>query len=232
MDNLKSKIIGLTIGIRYARSFRVPDISGEIIDNILYSPKSPFNNEVFPNIQENSAREKTLFNRTTSEYIRVNTDDLIFGMEVKDNFYEKIEWLKSDVISYFKDHLFKDFGLKNILRIGIVFHHKLPKEKRLQDLIGSLTNSSLSDTQNINISFSRRGPADEGIFRSGVSDYKNTIYTFSEVNNESLFVNLDYQYYYDPAIEDLRQCYPDKFFDDATNFLENNFYKWLKYEEK
>ena len=36
MDNLKNNIIGLTIGIRYNRSFRIPDVSGDIIDNIVY----------------------------------------------------------------------------------------------------------------------------------------------------------------------------------------------------
>ena len=46
-------------------------------------------------------------------------------------------------------------------------------------------------------------------------------------------IDLDYQYYYEPTIEDLRECFVDKILDDANNFLENNFYNWLnKYEEE
>lgn len=52
MKNLKDNIIGLTLGIRYNRSFRIPDISGDMIDNILYNEKSPFGEEFFPRMQE------------------------------------------------------------------------------------------------------------------------------------------------------------------------------------
>jgi len=53
MDDLKNNIIGLTVGIRFNRSFRIPDVSGDIIDNILYSDKSPFGTKFFPKVQEN-----------------------------------------------------------------------------------------------------------------------------------------------------------------------------------
>jgi hypothetical protein len=40
MSDQKNNIIGITIGIRYSRSFRIPDVSGDIIDHILYSEKT------------------------------------------------------------------------------------------------------------------------------------------------------------------------------------------------
>ena len=91
--DLKQKIVGITFGIRFNRSFRVPEISGEMIDDILYSNKTPFGTEFFPKIQE-TAREKVLFNNKTNEYLRINTDDIILGVEIKDNFEEKFNWLK------------------------------------------------------------------------------------------------------------------------------------------
>ena len=39
----KKNIEQLVLGIRFAKSFRIPDIAGSIIDNILYGEKSPFN---------------------------------------------------------------------------------------------------------------------------------------------------------------------------------------------
>ena len=89
MDDLKNNIIGLTVGIRFNRSFRIPDVSGDIIDNVLYSDKSPFGTKFFPKVQENSNREKTLFNPQSSEYLRINTDDVILGIAVDNDFDKK-----------------------------------------------------------------------------------------------------------------------------------------------
>jgi hypothetical protein len=123
--NLITKIKGLTIGIRYQRSFRIPDIAGEMVDDILQSKKSPFVLNLFDGIQENSTREKVLFKKATNEYLRINTDDLILGIRVSGDFEKKYDWLKNKVIPYFGDELFGNFKIKNIMRLGIIFHHEL-----------------------------------------------------------------------------------------------------------
>lgn len=232
MKDFKKNIIGLTLGIRFNRSFRIPDISGDIIDNILYSEKTPFGTDFFPQVQENSNREKTLFNPKTSEYLRINTDDLILGIEVNDNFEKKFDWIKNDVLDYFKDVLFHTYGIKNIQRIGVIFSHKIAKNKKLYEAIALLTENAVPNPDNISISFSKKAPATEALFRKGVDDYKNRIYNLQELK-ETIHADLDYQYYYKPVIEDLRECFTDKVFDDAKSFLENNFYNWLnKYENE
>ena len=203
MEDLKNNIIGITIGIRFNRSFRIPDISGDIIDNILYSDKSPFSTSYFPKVQENSNREKTLFNPKTSEYFRINTDDLILGIEIENDFDKKFKWLKDDVLSYFKNELFKIYEIKNIRRLGIIFSHKIGKNKKLSQVITSFTENEVSDADNISFSFSKKAPSTEALIRKGVSDYKNRIYNFQELK-EAVYADLDYQYYYEPAIEDLR----------------------------
>jgi len=232
MENLQNNIIGITIGIRFARSFRIPDISGNIIDNILYGEKTPFGTKFFPKVQENSNREKTLYNSKTSEYLRINTDDLILGIEVDGNFKEKFEWLKTDVLNYFKETLFREYKIKNIRRVGIIFSHKISKNRKLNEAVSLITEKTLDDVDNVSISFSKKLVAMEALYRKDVSDYKNTIYNFDEMK-EAIYSALDYQYYYEPAIEDLRDCFVDKIFDDAKSFLENNYYTWLsKYEDK
>jgi len=226
MENLEQKIIGITFGIRFNRSFRVPEISGEIIDDILYSNKTPFGTKFFPRIQE-TRREKVLVNDETTEYLRINTDDLILGLEVKDNFEEKFNFLTNDVLNYFKDVLFKNYGLKNIRRVGIIFSHKINRDKGLDEAVKVLTKTKIDSVDNINISFSKKLPATEALYRKDVNDYKNTIYNLTEMEG-AVLAELDYQYYYNPPIEDLRECFVDKVLTDSKAFLKNNFHNWLK----
>ncbi|MDD3919444.1 MAG: hypothetical protein PHX52_02565 [Candidatus Pacebacteria bacterium] len=226
MENLQKNIIGITIGIRFSRSFRIPDISGDIIDNILYGEKTPFGPKFFPEVQENSDREKTLFNSKTSEYLRINTDDLILGIKIDNNFDDKFEWIKNDVLEYFKEILFKEYKIKNIVRIGIIFYHKIVKNNKMNETILSITEGKIEDADNISLSFSKKLPAKEALYRKGVDDYKNTIYNLQE-KKEYINSSLDYQYYYKPAIEDLRDCFVDNVFDDAKGFLINNYYSWI-----
>lgn len=181
MDNLQNNIIGITIGIRFTRSFRIPDISGNIIDNILYSEKTPFGTKFFPKVQENSNREKTLYNPKTSEYLRINTDDLILGIEIDNDFQKKFDWLKTDVLNYFKETLFKEYKIQNIRRVGIIFSHKISKNKKLNEAVSLITDKSIDDVDNVSISFSKKLVATEALYRNGVNDYKNTIYDFDEM---------------------------------------------------
>jgi len=230
MENSKNNIIGLTLGIKFNRSFRIPDISGDIIDDLLYSDKTPFGVKYFPQIQENSKREKTLFNPETSEYLRINTDDLILGIEINNNYKERFNWIREDVLSYFKDDLFRIHKIKNIYRLGIVFSHKLGKNTKLTKAVNSFTENEVSGADNINVSFSKKAATKEALYRKGVNDYKNQIYNFQELT-DSVTADLDYQYYYEPVVEDLRECFTSEILKDADNFLEDNFYKWLnKYE--
>lgn len=232
MASLEKNIIGLTLGIRFKRSFRIPDISGDLIDNILYSEKTPFGTNFFPNVQENSAREKTLFNPKTSEYLRINTDDFILGIEVNNEFDKKFNWLKKEVLKYYQEELFKTYEIKNIRRLGIIFSHKINRTKKLTQLVSSLTENKITSADGISFSFSRKEPSSQALFRKGVNDYKNTIYNFLELK-EAVQADFDYQYYYEPVIEDLREGFTEKILDSAKTFLEDNFYKWLnKYESE
>lgn len=223
---MKDKIIGLIVGIRFARSFRIPDISGDIIDNIIYSDKSPFGPEYFPRLQENTRREKTLFNPETSNYLRLNTDDLILGIAVNNDFDNKYNWIKNDVFNYLKDNLFLKYEIKNIKRLGVIFAHKIKKNKNMNDAVALLTGKAIGEVENISISFSKKAATTEALYRKDVNDYKNTIYNFDEIE-DVLHASLDYQYYYEPAIEDLRECFTGKILEDAKKFLESNYYSWL-----
>lgn len=223
--DLKESIVGIAVGIRYTRSFRIPDILGEIIDNILADSSSPFNTKYFPKIHE-SSREKMLFNPETDEYLRINTDDLILGIKPKVNFTKSYEWLRTDVISYINENIFRKYNINNINRIGIIFIHKLGKSKLLNKVITDFTKEKLENPDYIDLLFSQKQTAVESLYRKSVNDYKNAIYNIVSLK-DGFIAQLDYQYCYEPVVEDIRDCKPEKVFEDAINFLDKEFYSWL-----
>jgi hypothetical protein len=228
---MNDNIIGITLGIRFSRSFRLLDITGNIVDNILYSELSPFGKEFFPKIQELPSREKTLYNPSTTNYLRINSDDIILGISINQDFESKYDWIKTSILKYYKEVLFKNYQIINIHRIGIIFTYKIPKSKVPTSSIALLTNNSIKDAENINISFSRKIASSTALIRKNVQDYMNTIYTYEELV-ESMVASLDYQYYYDPIIEDLRDCAPEKVLCDAGEFLKSNYYPLLEKHAK
>lgn len=222
--DLTSSVRAITVGIRFSKSFRITDISGNIIDDLLYGPSTPFGTKIFTQVQENTRREKILYNEESNEYLRVNTDDIILGIKVED-FDKSYKWINDKVISYFKNSLFSKHKINNILRIGVIFHHKLDNNGRFKEIISQITTNKVKDLRNIDLSFSKKLPALVGL-KKGVNDYKNTIYQFMETK-KYLFANLDYQHYYEPAVEDLRDCEPEEKLISARDYLVDDFYKWL-----
>lgn len=227
MSQLKNKIIGISIGIRFVRTFRISDISGDIIDNILHCDKSPFDINYFPKIKENNSREKMLLNDETNDYFRINTDDLILSISVNGDFDKKINFIQNSVIPYYKETLFKKYKIENIKRIGIIFHHKLDKIEKMNNLVKDLTSEKVSEVNNINLSFSKKLPTTEGMISKDVNNFKNTIYTFEQQGDE-IFFNFDYQFYYEPALQDLRDTDIDSIIATSSKYLEENVYNnWL-----
>ncbi|MEX2007194.1 MAG: hypothetical protein WD992_00275 [Candidatus Levyibacteriota bacterium] len=227
-----TRIIGITFGIRYVRSFRIPDISGNIVDDILNGDSTPFGGKLYPLIQEPRSREKILSNPKTNDYLRINTDDLIMGVTINENFDKQYGWFLDNAIPFIENHIFAEYKIKNILRIGIIFHHKLSKNDKIQKIIGEITNEKLTSSENINLNFSKRLATTQGLIKKGVEDYKNTIYTLAEVKKD-LFADIDYQHYFKPVMEDLRECKTKEIARNAKTFMIDNFYPWLsEYEKK
>jgi hypothetical protein len=146
--SLKKNIAGLTLGIKFDRNFRIPDVAGNMIEDILHDKNSPFSvKDMFPRIQE-SPREKILYNPVTTDYIRFNTDDVILGISIKDNFEKTYKWLVNSVLKYYKDNLFKTYGIKNFKRVGIIFHHKIPHAHEFpHKIVKEVTDNKISNAE-------------------------------------------------------------------------------------
>ena len=223
----------LTFGVRFNRSFRIPDISGYIIDDIIADPKSPFKEKFFSEVyQDPSGRQKMLASKGVEDenpnrYLKINSDDLILSFKFShDDFEIKFNWLKNDVLVYLQK-IFREYKINNIQRIGVIFSHQLKNLEKLDKAVSDFSDQHIKNATDLNLSFSKKIIVPEAQVLVDVNDFQNTIYTFNS-NQDGHLVQLDFQHYYNPVIADFRECKAEKVLDSAKLFLENNFYPWIK----
>jgi len=234
--SVQDKISEINIGIRFARSFRVLDMSGEIIDNILTDPDSPFDVDYFPKFKEGTLREKILLNNK-GDKITLTSDDFVFTLNINKDFDNKNKFITNEFFRYLYK-LFDMFSIENISRVGILFNCNLDKnDDQINQLVKNITNDSVQVAQSFNLAFSQKKKADIGFLKSGVGDYVNTIYILERENNteetsEDLLFKFDYQKYYIPNLTSLKSGKIEEQFKDATASLDTSYVKWInKYDE-
>lgn len=231
MNSLEQKITGITLGIRFSRSFRISDVSGEVIDNILRDPLSPFDTKYFPKFDEGSLREKILYNKK-GDSIKITPDDFIFTLKIEEDFEKKYKFISNEFIPYVT-FLFNLFEIDELNRIGILYTIKLSKPKALDKIIQTLTNESLDSSHNFNLEFTRKIKTVEGRLTKGVKDYINIIYSFEKDSEEKVIdFRYDYQKLYSPFLSNLKDGKLDDLLSKSRESLNVEYEKWIKnYEE-
>ncbi len=228
---LKNKIIDITIGVRFQRSFRIKDVLGAITDNLVYSEKSPLNEYFDQQTQSNS--EMTLTNEKGS-YLRINTDDIVFKhvFEKSKNIEKEFEFLNK-YLKYIKN-IIEKYNIAGVRRIGIIYNHKIESDqKKFISAIKSITNSQFSDVDDFSLSFLKKLSEKNGALKKDVNDYENVIYLFRKISSEELAIGLDFQKYFLPPIEDIENKDFEDFIDDSKKYLEGVFYpNFLEEDEK
>lgn len=219
----KKRISGLIVGVRFEKSFRVSDVLGKIADDVLYDKNSPFDSVFFPNIQSSDV-ERILNNGKTGDYFRINIENLIFYKTIDKDFDKQFTWIKEVVLPFF-ENLFKDNGIKNILRIGIVAESSLEVNKKILALSNNL-DPKFSGVNGTRVSFSKKYPTDFGLTKEEKNDYKNLIYNFDS-KDEKLLATVDYQYFYSPSMDKLSDCNIEKIADDFKKFFEEDYLNTL-----
>jgi hypothetical protein len=229
----EDKIKELIIGIRFSRSFRISDISGEIVDDILYSPESPLGADFFPIMRESSNREKILVkedvDKKVTDYLRINTDDLILKIKIDNDYSEKKKWLENEVIPFIYS-IFKNYNIRFIRRVGIVFGYNIERKDILDGFIKTFTEGKMESTSSAHLGFSEKFSDIKSIYSKSKDDYKKAIYLFEE-NDNKLYASFDFQHYFKPAIVKIDDISFDSLIEDAQTFLEKKFYPLLKDEE-
>jgi len=82
MDS-KPYLVGISIGLRFGPSFSLSNEFGHLIDNLLYSPDSYFDNKMFPNVVSGPFFVR-LENPKTGDYILMSNQDIILNSNFSD----------------------------------------------------------------------------------------------------------------------------------------------------
>lgn len=227
MSELSKKIVGIALGVRFSRSFRIPDMSGEIIDNILRDSRSPFDTEFFPNYRESSTREKILLNKN-GDSIKITPDDFIFSLKINEDFEKKYVFTKEKFIEYVI-YLFDQFAIEDISRVGILFYCNLSNSSKFSEAIKTITNQNIQSIKSFDLTFARKVKTEEGLLKKGVKDYINIIYSLSRnEDDESIEFKYDYQKYFLPTVTKLKDTKLEYHFEKSFKSFESEYAKWIK----
>lgn len=225
-----NKVTKIILGIRYAKTFRIPDIDGQISDDILYGDKTPFGPDYFPQTTESANGDRLLFKKDSDNnldnFLRINTDDLIFSTKVE-NFDSSFDTMLSRYLPFLIDNVFCKYNIKKIRRVGIIFSHELPTTTKLDQIVKDFSKNKVTNPNSVRLNFTEKLAVTESQYKKGVDDFKNTIYSIAKTD-DALFADLDYQHHFSPDIEDIRDAGVDKIAKEAKSFLVNNFHSWLK----
>lgn len=225
--NLNKHLLTIGYGIKFQKSYALLDKMEKIIDEILYSTDSYFNPEFFTNTQLNSLQgilhnpetENKLVIDNTNVYLEVN----IFDDKNLENYIKKIE---KEFTERTKKILSAN-GVKNIMRIGYIRKYEI-EDKNISNKFTQNTIGSQKNLNDLRISFSKRYAISSSIIKKNENDYHNAITNIEKRrDSDSLEFSLDYQRYFDPAIEDLKTISFKDLITEANKYQNEELIKWL-----
>lgn len=194
------KVIGFAFGIRTVKSFSVEDKLGAIIDEILYSDKSEFNEKLFTEVRENH-NTKLLFDPKGLNKFTITPRDYIFEYNVKNDFDVEFEKFLNSYIEILTKRIFKNFGVKNISRFGFIIKSVLTEKDELLSEVSKIieTRKGIDDSLSLRFNVITKKPLKLPKFIT--EDYDNEIVTYDKANAESpLNLTVDYQKYFKPEL--------------------------------
>lgn len=92
--------------------------------------------------------------------------------------------VKKQVVPFYENYIFKKYDIKNIQRVGIIFHHSIKNTGMLDQTIENLTHKKIKRSDNINLSFSKKLPTVVGSNIKNIQDFNNAIFNFKQTDKE------------------------------------------------
>jgi len=229
VKNNKMELNAVLFGIRYQRKWHVLDITGEIIDNILRSKKSPFDEKYFTKVGEKQIGRE-LINPDTDCSLIINVDDLIFKHVFGDNEAVKgkdINWFFSSITNYIVPEIIVMNNFEQVVRVGIVYYHYIPKTNISTDTINKLSGEIKGVTTKFNLDFHKKVGVEKALERKNIFDYRNTIFFMRSKDEESYESGIDFQYYFKPSTDNIKDFDFKDFFNKSMIQLNEIFYPWF-----
>jgi len=239
IDNVKKYLVGVIIGIRFGPSFSIRDDFGSITDKILYRKDSFFNEKMFPIILTNPA-EIRLQGEGTGDNLIVNSTDVILTCNL-DNPDVSLDSklspkIKLDTLAELNKNfekeiiqgIMKEFKFSRISRIGYIHRYIF----NIAELSKKFTKKTIGDTiggiSDINLRFSKKYPTPQAMAKKGVNDYHSVIFNvIKKADENEIFISIDYQAYYDPALESVKDMKFSDFLASMERYNSDTFLQWL-----
>ncbi len=217
----------MVCGIAFNHSFSLLDRWGEIADELLYKSKC-FEKDFFNRISSQYTTERSVYNEETGDFIRLSSNEIIFKY-----YFKKDESLKDGYASFCKkinNHLIPRILVEYnliIRRMGVVFAQEFTKSdlNAFSKLFFREEKEGITDFR-----FAQKELTSEGKLWYDVNDYLNKVYTCGRIGDNKPFdgVTYDYQLYFNPPRQDIREI-SKRYFEegmssfkkDVLNFKEN-----------
>lgn len=226
--NLDESLVSIIFGVRYRANFSIEDRLGQIVDQILYTKNSYFNQNVFPKVL-GGVGQKSMINEETGDRLTLDNSNVILEVVFGGSF--KISDYK-DVISHFHTEIIngvmKRFAIKEIVRIGYVKRYIFNIEDLAKKFVDKTIGRTLEGVNDIKLSFSKKLPLELAFVKKDVNDYDNAIFTvIKRADAKDIFMSLDYQRYFDPFLSSATEIEYEPFIENAEYYNNRKYLAWL-----
>lgn len=213
---MNKKIHKISIGIKYARTFKLQSVSGDIIDFCL---------DKFANLgfEKMNGIDKSFVLISTNEgeinnSLSVSIDNIVLSRVVSSINDDEI---KKDFATL--KEIFSEFKIRNIDRIGIVLEYEVSGYKVFQkellhesdfNTIEIRTSKNIDDRKNIHV------------LKIDNHNYDKVIFSFTK--DEKEYISFDYQSHYSPVYSKLSDINFEDLLKKSKLYIDNNIKSWEK----
>jgi len=222
------KLDSTVIGIRYIPTFKIADDFGSIADDILYTKNAFFSTKVFSHVTISGPFEMVFIDeKKKNDKLTINNANIILEMSFDEsNVEEDLIHIRNAFKKEILYGVIKKYKIKEISRIGHITKRTLHSSKFSKDIVNAA--SKMEGARDLHLKFSKKIPVEEAIFKKDINDYNNIIHTIEKgLDKDEFSVSLDYQRYYEPALESSDDIEYDNFMKDADSYYFKEFYSWL-----
>lgn len=212
------KLIGFALGIRTVKSFSLEDKLGAIIDEILYSENSEFNEKLFTEVRENH-NTKLLYDPVGLNKFTITPRDFIFEYNIRSDFEAELNKYLLSYVSIITKRIFKEHHIKNISRFGFLVKTELPSKDLLLNEVSGIIKKHKGIDESLSLRFNVITKKPIKLPKVITEDYDNEIVTYDKPDSQSpLSLSVDYQKYFKPELNIIEDA-PQDFETFCRNML-------------
>lgn len=198
----------VVFGVQFNHSFKLLDYWGAIADDILYKSEY-FGCKFFSQISTQYTTERGLSNPETGNRLTLSSNNLIFKYYIEDpkKFTDEYNYFCERVNKYLVPEILSKFNLIT-RRVGCVFSCEM-NDVDLQRFSSRYFKENIQGITDFR--FAQKEATATGKLWYGVDDYINKVYTVGRVDDEKEYkgVTYDFQLYYKPLQQDIRNKCPE-----------------------